>query len=47
MMAGFDAARVREGMQILADQSDAGLRTVREYTAPNVSQKVLRIISVM
>jgi len=44
MMAGFDAARVREGMQILADQSDAGLRTVREYTAPNVSQKVLRII---
>jgi UDP-N-acetylglucosamine 2-epimerase (non-hydrolysing) len=44
MMTGFHAARVREGLRILADQSDAQLRTVLEYTVPNVSAKILRII---
>ena len=44
MMTGFNATRVREGLRILADQSEAQLRTVLEYTVPNVSQKVLRII---
>ena len=44
MMTGFDVARVRDGLRILADQSDAQLRTVQEYQVSNVSQKVLRII---
>jgi UDP-N-acetylglucosamine 2-epimerase (non-hydrolysing) len=44
MMTGFNATRVGEGLRILADQSDAQLRTVLEYTVPNVSQKILRII---
>lgn len=44
MMTGFSIARVTRALKILADQPDAGLRTVPEYTVPNVSQKVLRII---
>jgi UDP-N-acetylglucosamine 2-epimerase (non-hydrolysing) len=44
MMTGFDAARVQEGLKILAEQAQAGLRMVRDYEAPNVSEKVVRII---
>ena len=44
MMTGFDAARVIEGLKILADQPRAGLRMVRDYETPNVSEKVVRII---
>ena len=44
MMVGFDISRVREGLRILEDQAKAGLRVVRDYEAPNVSEKVVRII---
>jgi UDP-N-acetylglucosamine 2-epimerase (non-hydrolysing) len=44
MMTGFELARVRDGLRILADQPEAQLRIVDEYNVPNVSQKVLRII---
>ncbi|MBS0530738.1 MAG: UDP-N-acetylglucosamine 2-epimerase (non-hydrolyzing) [Proteobacteria bacterium] len=47
MMVGLDSERVRQGLAILADQS-AGeqrrLRLVGDYAAPNVSDKVVRII---
>ena len=47
MMVGLDADRVRQGLAILASQprgADRGLRLVADYTMPNVSDKVLRII---
>ena len=44
MMTGFDPRRVIEGLRILEDQDRAGLRMVADYSAPNVSEKVVRII---
>lgn len=47
MMVGLDVARVLQGLQILADQSRSGersLRLVKDYEPANVSDKVLRII---
>ena len=44
MMVGFDIPRVREGLRILGDQAKAGLRVVRDYEAPKVSEKIVRII---
>lgn len=47
MMVGLDTERVLQGLAILADQPRGGermLRPVADYTAPNVSDKVLRII---
>lgn len=47
MMVGFDMDRVRQGLAILADQprgADRGMRTVADYSIPNVSDKVVRII---
>jgi UDP-N-acetylglucosamine 2-epimerase len=47
MMVGLNVGRVRQGLSILAGQSrgDARcLRLVADYDAPNVSDKVLRII---
>jgi UDP-N-acetylglucosamine 2-epimerase (non-hydrolysing) len=44
MMTGFDKRRVIEGLRILDDQDEAGLRIVQDYSAPNVSEKVVRII---
>lgn len=47
MMVGLDADRVREGLQILADQprnDDRLLNLVSDYATQNVSDKVLRII---
>lgn len=51
MMVGLDVERVRQGLAILANQSrgDArtdphGMRQVADYSMPNVSDKVLRII---
>jgi UDP-N-acetylglucosamine 2-epimerase len=44
MMTGFDKRRVIEGLRILDDQEHAGLRAVQDYSAPNVSEKVVRII---
>lgn len=47
MMAGLDVDRVRQGLAILATQprgTERSLRPVDDYSMPNVSDKVLRII---
>lgn len=47
MMVGLEIDRVRQGLDILNTQlrgSDRGLRLVADYSMPNVSDKVLRII---
>ncbi len=51
MMVGLEVARVRQGLDILAtqpcgsDRSDPhGIRQVSDYSMPNVSDKVVRII---
>ena len=47
MMVGLEVDRVRQGLVILATQSRGavrGLRQVEDYSMPNVSDKVLRII---
>jgi UDP-N-acetylglucosamine 2-epimerase (non-hydrolysing) len=47
MMTGFNWARVRQGLEILAAQPTGATRTlrvVRDYDVPNVSEKVLRVI---
>jgi UDP-N-acetyl-L-fucosamine synthase len=44
MMVGLEVDRVRQGLEILATQSRGDLRQVADYSMPNVSAKVLRII---
>jgi UDP-N-acetylglucosamine 2-epimerase len=47
MMVGLEVERVRQGFSILAAQSrgaDRSLRLVADYSMPNVSDKVIRII---
>lgn len=47
MMVGLELERVRQGLAILATQprgSDRGLCLVADYSMPNVSEKVVRII---
>ena len=47
MMVGLEVERVRQGLAILATQSrgaDRKLRLVADYSMPNVSDKVVRII---
>ena len=47
MMVGLDIDRVHQGLAILADQKRGGERTLRQvmdYSMPNVSDKVVRII---
>ena len=47
MMTGLELDRVHQGLAILADQRrgvERGLRQVGDYSMPNVSDKVLRII---
>ena len=47
MMVGLEVDRVRQGLTILATQprgETRGLRQVADYSMPNVSDKVLRII---
>jgi UDP-N-acetylglucosamine 2-epimerase len=47
MMVGLDVQRVRQALAILATQSAGGeraMRPVADYSVPNVSEKVLRII---
>lgn len=47
MMVGLEVDRVRQGLAILATQArgaERGLRQVDDYSMPNVSDKVLRII---
>lgn len=47
MMTGLEADRILQGLAILGDQSrgaDRGLRLIADYSMPNVSDKVVRII---
>jgi UDP-N-acetylglucosamine 2-epimerase len=47
MMVGLDIDRVRQGLSILATQGRGGVRNLRpvaDYSMPNVSDKVIRII---
>lgn len=47
MMVGLSVERVRQGLAILESQpsgADRALRLVADYTMPNVSEKVVRII---
>lgn len=47
MMVGLEVERVRQGIAILATQprgADRSLRLVADYSVPNVSDKVVRII---
>jgi UDP-N-acetylglucosamine 2-epimerase len=47
MMVGLDETRVMQGLKILDNQSDGNdrmLRQVSDYSMPNVSEKVIRII---
>jgi UDP-N-acetylglucosamine 2-epimerase (non-hydrolysing) len=47
MMAGLEVERIRQGLALLANQprgADRSLRLVADYSMPNVSEKVVRII---
>jgi UDP-N-acetylglucosamine 2-epimerase len=47
MMTGLELDRVHQGLAVLADQgrgNDRLLRQVTDYSMPNVSDKVVRII---
>jgi UDP-N-acetyl-L-fucosamine synthase len=47
MMTGFSIDRILQGLRILDDQArgeQRSLRVVQDYSAPNVSDKVVRII---
>ena len=47
MMTGLEVDRVQQGLAILEDQQrgqDRTLRLVDDYSMPNVSEKVVRII---
>ena len=47
MMVGLESERVMQGLKILENQSlnsERLLNQVQDYSAPNVSQKVVRII---
>ncbi|RLK63789.1 UDP-N-acetylglucosamine 2-epimerase (non-hydrolyzing) [Atopobacter sp. AH10] len=44
MMVGLNKERILQGLEILEDQKEDTLREVTDYSMPNVSDKVLRII---
>lgn len=44
MMVGLDKERILQGLQVLETQTSELLRHVADYSMPNVSDKVLRII---
>ena len=44
MMVGLDKERILQGLQVLESQTSETLRPVADYSMPNVSDKVLRII---
>ncbi|WP_236692668.1 non-hydrolyzing UDP-N-acetylglucosamine 2-epimerase [Aneurinibacillus tyrosinisolvens] len=44
MMVGLEKERILQGLEILETQEDDTLRMVADYSMPNVSDKVLRII---
>ena len=44
MMVGLQKERILQGLEVLEHQTDVTLRQVADYSMPNVSDKVLRII---
>lgn len=44
MMVGLNKERILQGLEILETQEKSTLKLVRDYSMPNVSEKVLRII---
>ncbi len=44
MMVGLQKERILQGLKVLEEQDLSSFRTVADYTMPNVSQKVVRII---
>jgi len=44
MMVGLKKERILQGIEVLETQSENTLRRVEDYSMPNVSEKVLRII---
>ncbi|MCO5495576.1 non-hydrolyzing UDP-N-acetylglucosamine 2-epimerase [Enterococcus innesii] len=44
MMVGLKKNRILEGLEVIETQEDDTLRQVSDYSMPNVSEKVLRII---
>jgi UDP-N-acetyl-L-fucosamine synthase len=44
MMVGLKKERILQGLEILESQGKGTLRAVEDYTMPNVSEKVLRIL---
>lgn len=44
MMVGLQEERILQGLKVLENQQNDTLRLVTDYSMPNVSEKVLRII---
>jgi UDP-N-acetylglucosamine 2-epimerase len=44
MMVGLEKTRILQGLEVLDKQQNTTLRSVADYSMPNVSDKVLRII---
>lgn len=44
MMVGLEKTRILQGLEVLVTQDEKTLRKVADYSMPNVSEKVLRII---
>ena len=44
MMVGLKTERILQGLAVLESQAKGTLRLVEDYSMPNVSEKVLRII---
>lgn len=44
MMVGLDKERILQGISLLESQEENTLRNVSDYSMPNVSEKVIRII---
>ena len=44
MMVGLEKERIMQGLEVLETQQKDTLRHVADYSMPNVSEKVLRII---
>ena len=46
MMVGMDKKRILRGIKIMVDgKLNYNLKTVRDYKVPNVSSKIVKIIS--
>jgi len=44
MMVGLKKERILQGLEVLEGQDEKTLKLVSDYSMPNVSEKVLRII---